>query len=349
MPDTHISSTTLPSPFERYRPHIELALRKRLDKYESPLYQMLRYSMGWADADGKSIPGTTGKTLRPVLCLCACEATGSDYQIALPSAAALEFIHNFSLIHDDIQDRDELRHHKPTLWKLWGDAKAIVAGNSLRTIADSSVIDIESDTGNSKEAVMVAGLLTEAYLEMIEGQYLDMAYETQQKISLQAYLAMISRKTGALIRCAMNIGAAIGTSDRKTVNSFRECGQSLGYVFQIRDDILGVWGSEKTIGKPVGADIKRKKKSLPAVYAMTKASGEAQKTISRKYLQNDMTEDDIAEVLEIMEDVGVREYANKLAIRHCEEAMEHLSGIEMSTESRKDIEDIARFLLVRDH
>ena len=305
--------------------------------------------MGLADVDGKSLPGITGKTLRPVLCLYACEATGSDYQLALPSAAALEFIHNFSLIHDDIQDRDEFRHHKPTLWKLWGDAKAIVAGNSLRTIADSSVIDMESDRGNSKEAVMVAGLLTEAYLEMIEGQYLDMAYETQKVISLQGNLTMISRKTGALIRCAMNIGAAIGTSDRKTVASFRECGQSLGYVFQIRDDILGVWGSENNTGKPVGADIKRKKKSLPVVYTMTKASGQAKKTMARQYMQNDMTEDDVAEVLEIMEDVGVREYANKLANRHCENAVAHLSEIEMSSESRKDIEDIARFLLVREH
>ena len=305
--------------------------------------------MGWADADGKSLPGTTGKTLRPILCLYACEATGSDYQIALPSAAALEFIHNFSLIHDDIQDRDELRHHKPTLWKLWGDAKAIVAGNSLRIIADSAVIDMESYAENSKDLVTVAGLLTEAYLEMIEGQYLDMAYETQQEISLQAYLAMISRKTGALIRCAMNVGAAISTSDRKVVDSFRKCGQSLGYVFQIRDDVLGVWGSEKAIGKPVGADIKRKKKSLPAVYAMTKASGEAKKTLVRKYTKNDLTANDIARVLEIMEDVGVREYANKLAGKHCENAIEHLSGVEMSDESRKDIEDIAHFLLVRDH
>ena len=356
MPNTYINSPAtsspapvLPRPFERYRSRIDLALRERMNGHTSPLYDMLRYSMGWSDASGTPTGGTTGKALRPVLCLYACEATSGEYEPALPAAAALEFIHNFSLIHDDIQDRDELRHHRPTLWSVWGDGKAVVAGNSLRVVADAAVGGMVAGGRSPKEALDVAGLLTEAYLEMIEGQYLDMAYEDRQEVGLQEYLAIISRKTGALIRCAMNIGAVIGTSDRQTVDSFREAGRSLGYVFQIRDDVLGVWGDEDATGKPVGADIRRKKKSLPAVYAMSRARGEAKKTLARKYAQQELADDDVEVVLEIMDEVGVREYAQDLATEHCDDAMRHLSSVEVSPEGRRDIEEIAHFLLVREH
>ena len=354
LPNTHANSTvasspTLPSPFERYRPHIDAALRARMAGRSSPLYDMLRYSMGWSDANGTPVGGSTGKALRPVLCLSACEAVSGEFEPALPAAAALELIHNFSLIHDDIQDRDELRHHRPTLWSVWGDGKAIVAGNSLRVVADAAVGGMIANGGNPKEALNLTGLFTEAYLEMIEGQYLDMAYEDQREVGLHEYLVMISRKTGALIRCAMNIGAAIGTPDRQTVDALRECGRSLGYVFQIRDDLLGVWGDEHSTGKPVGADIRRKKKSFPAVYAMSKARGEAKKALSRKYAQEELTDDDIALVLEIMDEAGVREYAQNLAAEHCDQAMWRLSSVEMTPESRRDIEEIAHFLLVREH
>ena len=354
MSNTHASSIatsppTLPRPFERYRPRIDAALRARVGNRSSPLCDMLRYSMGWADAEGNPVRATTGKALRPVLCLSACEAVSGDFEPALPAAAGLELLHNFSLIHDDIQDRDELRHHRPTLWSVWGEGKAIVAGNSLRATADTAVGDMVAAGADSGQALDVAALFTEAQLEMIEGQHLDVAYEDRREVSLHQYLVMISRKTGALIRCAMNIGAAIGTSDRRTIDAFRECGRSLGYVFQIRDDLLGVWGDERTTGKPVGADIRRKKKSFPAAYAMSKVRGEAKKTLTQKYAKEELDDDDIAVVLEIMDDAGVREYAQDLAVEHRERAMKHLSSVETAPESRQDIEEIAQFLLLREH
>ncbi len=354
LPNTHASSTaasppTLPRQFERYRPHVDAALRAQMDNRSSPLYDMLRYSMGWADADGNPIAGSTGKGLRPVLCLSACEAVSGDFDAALPAAAGLELLHNFSLIHDDIQDRDELRHHRPTLWSVWGEGKAIVAGNALRVTADAAVGDMVAAGADPGQALDVAALFTEAQLEMIEGQYLDVAYEDRLEVGLPQYLVMISLKTGALIRCAMNIGAAIGTSDRRTVEAFRECGRALGYVFQIRDDLLGVWGDEQATGKPVGADIRRKKKSFPAAYAMSKVRGAAKKTLTQKYAKEELDDDDIAIVLEIMDDAGVREYAQNLAVEHCEQAMRRLSSVETAPESRRDIEEIAQFLLLREH
>ena len=250
MPNTLAQATGsrtqgLPQAFLRYRSQIDVALRESLYARTSPAHDVLRYSMGWTDVNGNPDAGTVGKALRPTLCLYACEASGGRASQALPAAVALELIHNFSLIHDDIQDRDRVRHHRPTLWALWGESKALVAGNTLRVIADASLQRLTEVGVGLDEALEVTGLLTEAYLEMIEGQYLDLAYEGRPDIGIPEYLTMISRKTGALIRCAMNIGAVLGTSDPAVADAFREAGRSLGFVFQIRDDLLGVWGDER--------------------------------------------------------------------------------------------------------
>ena len=310
---------------------------------------MLRYYMGWVDVEGNPCRATEGKALRPTLCLFACEATGGSINQAMPAAVALEFIHNFSLIHDDIQDQDETRHHRPTLWAIWGVPQALVAGNVLRVIADTSLERLVDEGVDVEQSLRVIGLLTDAYLRMIEGQYLDLSYEGRPDIGIRDYMAMISRKTGALIRSAMNLGAAIGTRDAATAEAFHACGKSLGYVFQIRDDVLGVWGDEQTTGKPVGADIRRKKNSLPVVYAMSEAQGQDKRMLMGLYQREHLGDEDIATVLEIMERVRVREYAQRLAQEHCDMAVEALNAVELSPGARQEVEDLAHFLLVREH
>jgi geranylgeranyl diphosphate synthase type I len=340
---------TLPAILQGYRSDINSALRNRLAGYSLPVYQILRYSMGWSDVDGNPRAATEGKALRPSLCLLACEATGGQRRKALPAAVSLELIHNFSLIHDDIQDRDETRHHRPTAWSVWGEPKALVAGNVLRVVADVSLWDLLEEGVTSEEALEATGLLTEAYLEMIEGQYLDLSYEGRPDIGMNEYLNMISKKTGALIRCALNVGAAIGTRDRAIVQAFRECGRSLGFVFQIRDDALGIWGNPDTTGKPVGADIRRKKNTLPVVYAMSRSRGKDKDLLMNIYREPRVSDTQVATVLDILEDVKAKEYAENLASEHCEIALESLSTVEMAAEARDDILEIAHFLLVRQH
>ena len=339
----------LPRVFARYRPQIDDALRESLRAQTSSAYSLLHYSMGWADASGRPDDGAAGKALRPTLCLFSCEASGGNVGTAIPAAVALELIHNFSLIHDDIQDRDRVRHHRPTVWAVWGESKALIAGNALRAIADAALERLDNVGVGLSQALEVTGLLTEACLEMIEGQYLDLAFEERADIGTQEYLAMISRKTGSLIRCAMNVGAIIGSSDRLVSDSFREAGRALGLVFQVRDDLLGVWGDPSATGKPVGADIMRKKKSFPVVYAMAQASTEERRLLADIYASDRLGERDVAVVLEVMDRTGVREYAEDLAAEHCEIALERLSNVEMSRESRREVEEIARFLLVREH
>lgn len=298
--------------------------------------------------DGNPCAGPEGKALRPSLCLFACNAAGGSTRQATPAAVALEFIHNFSLIHDDIQDGDETRHHRPTLWATWGVPKALVAGNALRVVADTSLGRLAEEGVEPDRALAAIGLLTEAYLEMIEGQYLDLSYEGRPDIGMRDYLTMISLKTGALIRCSLNLGAAIGTRDPVTIKAFRDCGSSLGYVFQIRDDVLGVWGDAEATGKPVG-DIRRKKNSFPVVYAMSQARGEDSQLLSGIYRKEELTDDDVASVLDIMERVNVKEYAHSLAEEHGARALEALSEVELAPSVQRELEELVDFLLVRQH
>ena len=339
----------LPGIFRRYRARISDALHSSLSAGDLRVYDMLRYYMGWVDVDGNPCVATEGKALRPTLCLFACEASGGSVREAVPIAAALELIHNFSLIHDDIQDRDETRHHRPTLWSVWGIPEALVAGNVLRVIADVSLERLEDEGVEPERALASVGLLTEAYLEMIEGQHMDISYEGRPDIGMQDYLTMISRKTGALIRCSMNLGAVIGTHDESTVDAFRACGKSLGYVFQIRDDVLGVWGDEAVTGKPVGADIQRKKNSFPVVYAMSEASDGDRRTLIDIYRQEDITDGDVERVLHIMDGIGVKDHAQSLAAQHCERALEAVGSVALAPGTRQELEELAHFLLVREH
>ena len=313
-PSLHIpdrQTDKLPGLFLRYRPEIGAALREALTPPESSkdalaVYHMLRYYMGWADTEGNPIVATEGKYLRPTLCLFACQATGGSLEQAMPAAVALELIHNFSLIHDDIQDQDETRHHRKTLWALRGVPKALVAGNVLRVVADSSLEELVRRGVDAETALGVASLLTEAYLEMIEGQYLDLSFEGQPDLGMQDYLDMIARKTGALIRCAFTMGALIGSGDSATANAFRASGKALGFIFQVRDDVLGVWGDEQATGKPVGADIRRKKNSFPVVHAMSQARGTEKKALLNIYKHDEVAENDVDRVLQIMEKTETR-------------------------------------------
>ncbi|MBM3933227.1 MAG: polyprenyl synthetase family protein [SAR202 cluster bacterium] len=339
---------TLPSIFQRYRSPLRAALRRSLASDTLPVYRMLRYSMGWNDADGKPINATEGKALRPTLCLFGCEATGGTIERGMPAAVALELIHHFSLIHDDIQDRDETRHHRPTLWAMWGIPVALVAGNTMRVVADRTLWQLVGNGVPHRAALQVAALLTEAYLQMIEGQYLDLAYEGQPDISLDDYLGMISRKTGALIRCSLHVGAVLGAQDDTTAAAFRECGRSLGYVFQIRDDVLGIWGDEKLTGKPVGADIRRKKNSLPIVYAMSRARGAEKEELMRIYKKESPDSSDVDSVLGIMARLKTQEYAQSLAAENCERALGHIRDVALAPGFDSDINEVARFLLVRE-
>ncbi len=350
--DTQPATTAPPLPdlFGRYQQMIGRALREELEPHNLPLYTTLRYYLGWVDPNGNPDPQPEGKALRPTLCLRACEAVGGDAEAGLPAAVSLEYIHNFSLIHDDIQDRDEVRRHRKTVWAIWGEPVGIVSGSAIFALADLAAGKLSERGVAHSVAVEVGHALADRYLRMMEGQYLDISYEGRASISVDEYLDMIQRKTGALIECSVYCGAMIGAgenADPDLIGKMRRLGRELGYIFQIRDDVLGVWGGPAT-GKPVGADIQRKKKALPAVHALDNATGGAAKRIAAIYSKERVEVTDIEDVLTIMEDLGTRNYCEELASEHWRKALPVLQSLPLASDAGAALQNLGEFLLVRE-
>ncbi|TMB98261.1 MAG: polyprenyl synthetase family protein, partial [Chloroflexi bacterium] len=286
----------LPAPLLRHRPEIESCLRSFLDRPATPeLYRMLRYHLGWEDADGQP-SSASGKLLRPSLCLLACEAAGGEPRRALPAAAAVELVHNFSLVHDDIQDRDRERHHRPTVWALWGEAQGINAGDALLSLARLALLRLHDEDVEAATVLEAGRVLDERTLEMVEGQVMDLAFEQAGQITVDDCLAMMEKKTSALFDCAVYLGVLAATGDRQAAEKAGAFGRQLGLAFQIRDDLLGIWGLQTRTGKPAGADIARRKKSLPVVFGLA-AGGEISDSIKSVYQQERISEDDVAQVV----------------------------------------------------
>ncbi len=339
----------LPSIFRRYRNQIDQELRAVLASADSSMYDMLRYQLGWIDEQGNPLLQPSGKALRPTLCLFACEALSGDYQEALPAAAAVELVHNFSLIHDDIQDDDRLRRNRPTVWAVWGKPQAINAGTAMRVLASASMMRLSKLGVTAEKLLAGLCLLDESCLRLIEGQYLDISFEQRLDIGVAEYLKMAQGKTSALISCSLELGASLATQDDQTILAFRDSGVNLGLAFQIRDDLLGVWGNKDKLGKPIGSDILRKKKSYPIVYALEKATGPARQSLLDIYQRPVVDERACSTVLGILEDLQVRDQAQSMVNAYSRRASSLVEGLFPSSWGRDCFEEIICFLTNRDY
>lgn len=289
------------------------------------LYDMLRYHLGWVDEKGAPVEGASaGKALRPTLCFLTCEALGAPCAHAATAAATLELVHNFSLVHDDIQDGDKERRGRPTVWSLWGVGRGVWAGNAMRVVADRALASGSPPMAQRKQAAL---LLTRAYLEMIEGQYQDLEFEGRGEIATGEYLEMISRKTGALILCAVELGAMAAEWGGRDGGALRLWGTHLGRAFQVRDDILGIWGNPTVTGKPIGNDIRRKKKTFPVVLAYERAQGAAKHALLEAYGSPELSEAQVERVLDVLEELEVGTASQALVERETEQALESLQRV----------------------
>ena len=321
----------------RYRDEIVAALERALAQDE-PLARLLRYPLGLAEADGTPGPGIGGKLFRPSLVCFSCEALGGDVSAALPLACALELVHNFSLVHDDIQDGDELRRGRPTVWKAFGTAQAINSGDGLLVLALKTAIGAQGAL--SPKAVLTAlEALSSATFRMIEGQALDLGLEGDDSGGVAEYLAMARRKTGALFGAAFELGAiAAGRPELSSEN--RELGETLGLAFQITDDILGIWGKPEQTGKPARSDLVRRKHSWPVAYALEQdpALGEL---LSRSPVP-------VEKVLERLSALGVRRAAEEAARRYAREARDKAEALPWTREAKEMFEELLSFLAERE-
>lgn len=329
----------------RYRDAIAREVSRSLPDSDSPLDDMLRSYFGWTEEGVPSL----AKCLRPSLCLMACEALAGDTEQALPVATAVELVHNFSLIHDDIEDGDEMRHHRPALWHAYGRQPAIFAGIALWSIANQT-LDRAYDRGMPAGRVLAARrVLNDACLEMIEGQHQDLSFEDRSDVTLAEYLEMIAHKSGALLGASLQLGALAAGADDELCDKFDTFGRELGLAFQIRDDVLGIWGEGSATGKPVGADVARKKKSLPVVHAFQQVVGPDRDVLLGAYSKDEVEDSDINEVLSILQRWNCRYFAQGLAEDHRARAMGILSRTPISPDDRRAFDELMSFVLERDY
>jgi geranylgeranyl diphosphate synthase type I len=332
---------------DRYRAPVLEEMRRAVGRAGREQGRLMRYHLGWEDAGGATVESSGGKMLRPALCLLACEAGGGNPNTAMPAAAALELLHNFSLIHDDIEDGSTTRHGRESLWRMSGVAQAINAGDGMFVLARRGLLDMHvagADAGRTIEATRV---LDAACVSLCEGQHLDIAFEGRDSVSLDEYEAMIAGKTAALIGASMAIGAIAAGADTSTSAALGECGRMLGMAFQVRDDVLGIWGEEEMTGKPVADDIRSKKKSYPVVWAFEHAAADVRDPLARLYGDGEMDDRRLDAVLALLEESGARGAADREAERWANYAVVALSGVELVKERRDDIEALAAFFVRR--
>jgi geranylgeranyl diphosphate synthase, type I len=305
----------------------------------SELAKMLRYHLGWeGERAGRE---AQGKRIRPLLVLLCCTAAGSDWKTALPAASAVELLHNFSLIHDDIQDQSLERHGRPTIWAKWGIAQAINAGDLMFTLAYNSLLALKADK-NEAVIIQATEILHHTSISLTKGQFLDLTYEKEKTIPLEAYWPMIAGKTAALLAASCELGGLAAGIFPEKVKAFRDFGYRLGLAFQVQDDWLGIWGDISSTGKSNESDLVNGKKSLPVLYAIN-----LNKTFSERWKKGKIEPDEVAELAKLMVDEGAEKYTRETAHRLISESLQALERTGGNGEGMIALRELTSMLLTR--
>ncbi|MCP3766981.1 MULTISPECIES: family 2 encapsulin nanocompartment cargo protein polyprenyl transferase [unclassified Streptomyces] len=330
---------------ERARAEVDPVLRAAVGSLPGPLRRITRYHFGWENADGTPATGGSGKAIRPALVLAAASALGGPVARtkAVRAAAAVELVHNFTLLHDDVMDRDTTRRHRPTAWTVFGDADAILAGDALHALALRLLAE---DTHPSAPAAVAR--LADCVVELCAGQQVDTAMEGRapDEVTLDETLSMAEAKTGALLGCACALGALYadaGTADVEALDAF---GREAGLAFQLIDDVIGIWGDPRRTGKPAGADLAARKKSLPVVAALTSGTPEASE-LAALYAAAPHAEEDLERIALTVERAGGRDWAQAQAADRMARVMQELARAVPDPEAAGGLLALAEFVTRR--
>ncbi|GGQ47177.1 dimethylallyltransferase [Streptomyces mutabilis] len=333
---------------ERGRTLATPVLRAAVDRLAPPMDTVAAYHFGWIDAQGKPADGDGGKAVRPALAVLSAEVTGAAPEIGVPGAVAVELVHNFSLLHDDLMDGDEQRRHRDTVWKVHGPAQAILVGDALFALANEVLLEL-----GTVEAGRATRRLTKASRSLIDGQAQDISYEHRDRVSVEECLEMEGNKTGALLASASSIGAVLGGADERTADTLEKYGYHLGLAFQAVDDLLGIWGDPDATGKQTWSDLRQRKKSLPVVAALA-AGGPASERLGEILAADAKTsdfanfsEEEFAARAALIEEAGGREWTADEASRQHTIAIEALDAVDMPDRVRAMFTALADFVVVR--
>jgi geranylgeranyl diphosphate synthase, type I len=339
-------SNTLTTLSEEMIPAVESEMRLVLQVEESAadrFWGMMHYHMGWAEANLEPANHKSGKRIRPLICLLTCMASGGDWSQAVPAGAALELLHNFTLIHDDIQDNSPTRRGRPTLWQIWGPEQAINSGDAMFAIAHLAMARLLERGTPAPIVVRALRRLDETCIELTRGQYNDMRFEQEQTVTVDEYLAMINGKTAALLSLATELGALVAGKDEKTVAHYAAFGRELGLAFQVRDDILGIWGDETLIGKSAATDIATRKKSLPVLYGLEKSED-----LRHLYGRSENGDNFVEEAIRLLDKVEARQFTNQHEKAYSRSALDHLEAVSPQGQGAEAIHQLVSLLLNRE-
>src|SRR5512140_2314651 len=321
-------------------PAIEKELQQFVDRLSDPrlrpFHDMLTYHMGWTgEGAGRE---AQGKRIRPLLTLLTTAACTDEWTPALPAAAAIELIHNFSLVHDDIQDYSDLRRGRPTVWKKWEMPQAINVGDMLFILAQLAIVDLR-DHYSAETALRAGEILQNACLGLSSGQYLDISYETRTDLAVEDYWPMVSGKTAALLSACTQVGALLGGADDAAQEAWHNFGHYLGLAFQVQDDYLGIWGDSALTGKSTEYDLVAGKKSLPVLFGLGKKAA-----FATRWASGPIKAEEVAALADLLAEEGARLYTQQTADQMTDLALQNLR---VAAPKGEALYELAQLLLQR--
>lgn len=329
---------------ETLLPAIETELKRQIGRLDEahtrPFFDMLTYHMGWT-GEGSG-PEATGKRVRPLMLLLTVAACDTEWLHATPAAAAVELVHNFSLVHDDIQDNSEKRRGRTTVWKIWGMPLAINAGDALFVQSNQALMDL-SKHYPAETVVKAATVLHNTCLDLTRGQFLDMSYEKRNDLGVEDYWPMIAGKTAALLSACCHIGSILGDVDESKRDAYRSFGHALGMAFQMQDDILGIWGDEAITGKSAASDLLEGKKSLPVLYGLSKRG-----KFAERWAKGPIQPDEVEEIAQLLATEGSYEFTHAASRQMTTLALDSLREADPQGEAGEALMELANKLIKRD-
>ncbi|MGH8922598.1 MAG: family 2 encapsulin nanocompartment cargo protein polyprenyl transferase, partial [Actinomycetes bacterium] len=326
------------------RTTVEPALRAAVDTLPCSMRRIAGYHFGWWNEHGHPEQATEGKAIRPTLVLLSAQAVGGVPTAAVPAAAAVELIHNFSLLHDDVLDGDLTRRHRRTAWSVFGVSAAILAGDALLTLA----LDVLATSGHPA-ATDGTRMLSAAVQDLIDGQSTDLSFEQRTEVTLAECVSMAERKTAALIGCACAMGASFGGGSPEQIPYLRGFGAQLGLAFQYVDDLLGIWGDPAVTGKPVHSDLRSRKKSLPVVAALTSNTPAGCELAALYHRDQPLSETDLVHTAELIEVAGGRAWSQTQADDLLAQAMRDLQSTSPTPRAARELSALAQLATHRDN
>lgn len=305
---------------------------------------MMHYHMGWRDRELGLADVNAGKQIRPVLLMLVCQAAGGNWQQAVPAAAAVELLHNFSLIHDDIEDASPTRRGRETLWQIWGIEQAINAGDAMFALAHLALNRLYDRGVPADRVVRALRRFDETCVRLTQGQHADMGFEKRDRVSVAEYIEMITGKTAVLLSLCAELGALVAGQDDTTIAHYAQYGLDAGLAFQVIDDILGIWGDETRIGKSASTDIATRKKTLPVLYGLEKSAA-----LQQLYVQEVPDEIFVPQVVELLNETGARDFATAKAAAYTQSALGNLEAAHPGGPAYTALNQLTGMLLRRDY